>query len=91
MSPWLALLHVIGACLPVLALATWMAAWGRRQARIRDAGSFGRVWLAHVAAGTVVWVAGWLIFGRDGKMATYAALVLVAATVQWALGRSWKS
>ena len=38
----------------------------------------------------VVLVAGLLLFGNDGKMATYAALVLAAATCQWLLGKRRK-
>ncbi len=41
-------------------------------------------------ANMVVLVAGLVLFGNDGKMATYAALVLVAATCQWVLGKNWK-
>ena len=32
---------------------------------------------------------GLMYFGRDGKMATYAALVVVAALCQWVLIRGW--
>jgi hypothetical protein len=35
--------------------------------------------------------AGLLLFGHDGKMATYAALVLAAALCQWLLLRGWKA
>ena len=42
-------------------------------------------------AGILVLTGGLWYFGRDGKMATYAALVLVVATVQWAGGRAWRS
>ena len=38
----------------------------------------------------VVLVAGLLLFGNDGKMATYAALVLASATCQWLLGKRRK-
>ncbi|WP_332775088.1 hypothetical protein [Polaromonas sp.] len=41
-------------------------------------------------AGLVVLLAGLVFFGRDGKMATYTALVLGAATCQWVLLRGWK-
>ena len=34
---------------------------------------------------------GLWFFGRDGKMATSAALVLVSASAQWALMRGWKA
>lgn len=35
------------------------------------------------AAGVAVLVAGLIVFERDGKMATYAALVLSTAVVLW--------
>ena len=41
-------------------------------------------------AGVVVLGVGLWFFGHDGKMATYAALVLVVATCQWLIGRAWK-
>ena len=42
-------------------------------------------------ANMAVLVAGLLIFGHDGKMLTYAALVVVAALCQWVLLRGWKA
>jgi hypothetical protein len=36
-------------------------------------------------------VLGLLVFGRDGKMATYAAMVLLGATSQWVMLRSWRA
>ena len=53
-----------------------MPLWG--QAAIVFAGS-----AAVLAAG--LW---WL--GRDGKMATYAAMVAAAATLQWLAVRGWR-
>ena len=41
-------------------------------------------------ANLTVLVAGLLLFGNDGKMATYAALVVVAGLCQWLLRRSWR-
>ena len=35
----------------------------------------------------LVLIAGLVLFGNDGKMATYAALVLAAAACQWILRR----
>jgi hypothetical protein len=37
-----------------------------------------------------VLVAGLVMTGNDGKMATYAALVLVCATLEWALQMRFK-
>jgi hypothetical protein len=35
-------------------------------------------------------VAGLVIFGNDGKMATYAAMALGSALCQWVMLRGWK-
>lgn len=42
------------------------------------------------AAGLVVLLAGLAWFGRDGRMATYAALVVVCGSAQWWLLRGWR-
>ena len=36
-----------------------------------------------VAGGVLVLLAGLVVFGRDGKVATYAALVLVQGSLGW--------
>ncbi len=43
------------------------------------------------AACSMVLVAGLWFFGNDGKMATYTAMVLVSATVQWVVLKAWMS
>ena len=40
--------------------------------------------------GVCMLTAGLLVFGRDGKMMTYAVLVLGSALCQWILIRGWK-
>jgi hypothetical protein len=35
-------------------------------------------------------IAGLMFFGNDGKMATYAALVLGSALCQWVFSRGWR-
>lgn len=51
-------------------------------------------WWAQLAiifiVNVVVLAAGLVIFGVDGKMATYAALVLASALCHWLLGRGWQ-
>jgi hypothetical protein len=43
------------------------------------------------AAGLAALAAGLWYFGRDGKMASYAAMVLAVATAQWLTARAWRS
>jgi len=51
-------------------------------------------WLTQSAlnslAGALVLVGGLLIFGHDGKMATYAAMVITCASSQWISGKAWR-
>lgn len=39
----------------------------------------------------LVLAAGLVFFGNDGKVSTYAAMVLAAALCQWVMGRGWKA
>jgi hypothetical protein len=51
-------------------------------------------WLTQGAINSVACLltllAGLVFFGRDGKMATYAAMVLVCASSQWFAGKAWR-
>ncbi len=49
-----------------------------------------RQWVLVFVVGLVVLAAGLVLWGRDGKMLTYAALVVATATCQWVLVRGWK-
>jgi hypothetical protein len=42
------------------------------------------------AVNTALLIAGLLVFGRDAKMVTYAALVLASATSLFVIFRLWK-
>ena len=39
----------------------------------------------------LILTAGLVAFGNDGKMATYAALLVGSAVAQWILARGWRS
>jgi hypothetical protein len=84
MGPLDAANHLLNLFLPALALGALSAAlvkllWRRELATV----SWAR--LAAPAAGAAVAVAltGLLIFGRDGRMATYTAMVLACAITLW--------
>lgn len=52
--------------------------------------SFPRLAGACFLTGLAVLVAGLVVFGRDGKMLTYGAMVLACGTLPWLLGRGWR-
>jgi hypothetical protein len=82
--------HLLSFLAPAFAVALGTALAARV---LRVDRSVGRGWWAPVAinfvAGVIVLAAGLWYYGRDGKMATYAALVLTVATTQWLAGRGW--
>ena len=84
--------HVLGFLAPALAVAVLVALAGRL---VLPRHSRPAHWWTPVAlnfvAGVLVLAAGLWYFGRDGKMATYAALVVVVATCQWLSGRGWRT
>ena len=91
MGPIDLLFHVLSFSAPALALAVLLPL-GARVLLPR-----GRVllsWRAQIALNAVVGIGilalGLWHFGVDGKMATYAALVLGTATAQWIGTAGWR-
>ena len=83
--------HILSFATPALAVAFLVALCGRWLLP----GSAPRpAWWALFAinfvAGLAALGAGLWLFGHDGKMLTYAALVLGVATTQWLAGRAWR-
>ena len=81
------LLHIANLFTPALALGAIAAAlaklaWRREMAR--------RPWwmlaTATAATSALITLAGLAFFGRDGRMATYVAMVLGASATLWWLG-----
>jgi hypothetical protein len=79
-----AVLHVLNFFAPavgvgiIAALLTKML-WRRELKSV----SIGRLAAWASAACALVLIAGLVVFGRDGKMATYAAMVLAGAVAMW--------
>jgi hypothetical protein len=76
--------HIANFIAPALGVAAllWLGpriARGKRPVRWRPAVEAGLL----AGAGVAVLLAGLVFFGRDGKMLTYAALVLVQGTMAW--------
>lgn len=85
-----ALQHLLNFAAPALALA--LAVAGRY---LLPGGAQTLPWWLQVAInfvlGCAVLLAGLWWFGRDGKLATYAALALSCACCQWICSRGWRA
>jgi zinc transporter ZupT len=84
-------MHLLNFVAPALALALVLPLGARL---LVSKAASAQSWLAQFAidfaAGVAVLLGGLWWWGRDGKMATYTALVVVVASCQWALSRSWR-
>lgn len=85
------LLHLLNFVAPAAVLAWLLVLAGRW---LRPAAPpllrWWQQWLLLCTLGVAVLAAGLWWWGRDGKMATYAALVLACGSGQWVLVRGWK-
>lgn len=91
MGPLDLFIHLLSFAAPalVVALLVTLAAplllpKGGRTVRWRTA------FVLNFTAGLATLLAGLWVFGVDGKMATYAALLVVVASTQWLVGRAWR-
>jgi hypothetical protein len=76
--------HLLGLFLPAFGVAALLIALPRLRPRApRGRWTFRVEAMTLVGSGALVLLTGLAVFGRDGKMLTYAALVLVMGTVAW--------
>ncbi|MBS0292521.1 MAG: hypothetical protein JSS01_08380 [Proteobacteria bacterium] len=91
MTPLAALNHLLNFAAPAAALAVLLVLgchlFMRNIAKTHD-------WVVPIAinfgVGCLALGVGLLLLGRDGRMLTYAALVLACASSQWLLLRAWR-
>jgi hypothetical protein len=85
------LFHLAGFLAPAafLALTLPAACWLLLRSTRQRTPLWAQAALVFVAS-TAVLAAGLWWFGRDGKMATYGAMVLAAGTLQWLAVRGWR-
>ena len=87
MDPLAAFWHIVNFPLPALGVGALGAAAAKLLWRRELAGaSWLRLASGASAAGVLALLAGLWFSGRDGKMATYALLVLAAAVALWWIG-----
>jgi hypothetical protein len=80
--------HMVNFIAPALGVAAWITlihplVWRNR----RRWQGWRRQLVWNSLAGILMLLLGLLVFGQDGKMLTYAAMVLACATNQWLLTR----
>lgn len=84
MGLWSLLIHLANFVMPALALGLGLALLAPFVLQKRAS---ARVFIAQAAinsvAGVLALLAGLVLFGNDGKMASYGALVLASASAQW--------
>lgn len=84
--------HVLNFVAPAFCVGLVLALVVRLLSRRRpDASAWWVQALVNTGAGVLVLLGGLLLFGQDGRIATYAALVGVMGTVQWLFGRGGRS
>jgi hypothetical protein len=85
------LFHLLGFAAPALALGLLLPLASRfLLAPARIVTGFWAQAAIVSACGLAVLGGGLWFFSQDGKMATYATLVVVACTVQWTLAGAWR-
>ena len=95
MTAYLLLDHILNFLAPAAALALLLVLLSRISSRfLASKKPLTRSIYAQAAiifiVNVLVLAAGLVLFGNDGKMATYAALVLASAVCQWVLWRGWR-
>ncbi|MFM7698024.1 MAG: hypothetical protein ACKO5X_05245 [Limnohabitans sp.] len=80
------LLHLLNFVAPAFAVAAWVALVSPLlQGHYPRWRSWRRQFFVNSIIGVCVLLLGLLWFGNDGKVVTYAAMVLVCASTQWLL------
>jgi hypothetical protein len=85
-------IHLLSFFAPALTVAILVALAGR--VVLSHNKRPGRWWLPlllNFLAGAAALVGGLVLFGRDGKMLTYAAMLVCIASTQWLTARAWRS
>ena len=93
MGPYEQTIHLLNFIAPAVVLAGLCAVVARVMARwwlpVAPLGLLAQT-LVGGLLGSGVLFAGLYVFGVDGKMATYGALVVVCASAQWLMCCAWR-
>jgi hypothetical protein len=83
--------HLLNFVAPAIFVAGVLALLGRfYMKKVPSALVFKAQFAINMGAGVLALVAGLWFFGRDGKMASYIAMVVAIALAQWLGARQWR-
>lgn len=83
--------HFFNFIAPALWLALWLPLLARLLLKSGSALlSLHMQMLVQLIVATAALAAGLWFFGHDGKMASYLAMLLVCASLQWLMRRGWR-
>ena len=87
-----ALNHLLNFVAPAAVVALLLALTGRFiRSKTPVVLSFSACAAILFIVGVVTLAVGLVVWGRDGKMLTYAALLVACASCQWVLVRGWRA
>ncbi len=93
MGPLEQVIHTLNFVAPAWGLALFCVLFTRLTARWwlpLSSWSLLKQTVVSGAFGTTVLVCGLVLWGVDGKMATYSALVITCGTAQWLMCKGWR-
>jgi hypothetical protein len=90
MAPFDLFWHLIGFAAPAVAVGILVALGSRLIIPRAAAAAWWKQSALNALVGVAVLTGGLVYWGVDGKMATYAALVLGIAACQWVCARAWR-
>ena len=86
------IVHLFGLLAPAATMALCLPLTGRIWARSRPlVPSLGWQAALQLVACAGALAGGLWFFGRDGMMATYLAMVVLSASLQWLMVRGWRA
>jgi hypothetical protein len=94
MGPFEQIIHTFNFIAPAWGVALFCVLMARLAARWRlplASWSLMKQTVLSGVLGTTVLAGGLFLWGVDGKMATYSALVIVCGTAQWLMCKGWRS
>lgn len=93
MGPYEQIIHTLNFVAPAWGVALFcvlMARFGARAGLRASRGGLFKQLVVSAVLGMVALGAGLFLWDVDGKMTSYAALVVVCGTTQWLMCRGWR-